>query len=76
MRESDSPIKQDLPHIPHVAEREKTSLFFLNNVHKMERAGGGKGVGGLWVGEFPSKNACSYEENSQSVVGDVASCAY
>lgn len=60
---------------PSCGEERENFSFFLNNVHKMERAGGGKGVGGLWVGEFPSKNACSYEENSQSVVGDIASCA-
>lgn len=29
MCESDSPIKVDLSDIPHVAESEKTSSFFL-----------------------------------------------
>lgn len=76
MRESDSPIKQDLPDIPHVAESEKTSLFFFKQCTQNGEGRGREGVGGLWVGGFPSKNACSYEENSQSVVGDIEFCAY
>lgn len=77
MRESDSPIKQDLSDIPHVAKSENISFFFffLNNVHKMERAGGGKGwVDCGWGVSF--QNACLYEENSQSVFGDIALCSY
>lgn len=64
--ESDSPIKMDLFDIPHVANSEKTPsssfFFFLNKVHKMERASG-RGVDGLWVGGFHPKREGNSEKS-------------
>lgn len=48
MCESDSPIKVDLSDIPHVAESEKTSSFFLFFIQSTQN-GEGRGRG-VWVG--------------------------
>lgn len=54
MCESDSPIKVDLSDIPHVAESEKTSSFFLF-LKQSTQNGEGRGRGCGWVWGFPSK---------------------
>lgn len=66
MCESDSPIKMDLSDIPHVAESEKTSSFFLFFFLTKHTKWRGRGEGrvrgwsvcvyGYGGGSFP--NAC------------------